>query len=304
MKLHALDLNLLLVFDAVLRTRSVSAAAAETGLTQASTSNALARLRAYFNDPLFVRLQGGMQPTPLAQELAGPVQAALEQLGQVLRGHRHFDAAQAGRRFRIDMTEIAQRVFLPRLMHALAQAAPGIALATVDMPPERARQALAVGEIDLAIGYFADFGDPFYAQRLFEEHYVALARAGHPRIGDTLTLQAYLEAAHISYRPAAASHELLDVWLDKAFARHGARRRVGLQVAHSMGLSVIVAQTDLVATVPSRLAQTFAGEAGLRVLPLPLDVPRIDIRQHWHQRYHHDPGNRWLRQQLMALFQA
>jgi len=303
MKLNSLDLNLLLVFDAVLRMRSVTRAAEEVGLTQASLSNALTRLRAYFNDPLFVRMKGEMHPTPFAQGLAEPVHLALRQLQQALEGKRHFDAQAAERSFRICMTEIAQRVFLPRLMQHFASAAPRISLVTVDMAPDRAQMALAVGEIDLAIGYFADFGDNYFCQRLFEEHYVALVRTGHSSIGDTLTLEGYLQASHISYQPAAASHELLDVWLDREFARHGARRRVGLTVAHSMGLSSIVETTDLVLTVPSRLAQTFTALSGLRVMPLPLAVPAIDIRQHWHLRYHHDPGNQWLRAQFMGLFQ-
>lgn len=298
------DLNLLRVFDAIWRCRSVTAAGAEIGLTQGSMSSALNRLRQHFDDPLFVRLQGRMQPTPLAEGLAEPVQLALRQLEQALAQRRAFTPATAARGFRICMTEIAQRVFLPRLMQHLAGQAPLVQLATVDMAPDRAQSALASSEIDLAIGYFADFGDSFFAQRLFSEHYVVLVRADHPSIGARLTRMAYLQAAHISYRPAAASHELLDERLDRAFARAGLRRRVGLQVAHSMGLSVVVAQTDLIATVPSRLALSFADHPGLRVLPLPLPVPAIEIRQHWHLRSHHDPAHQWLRAQVAALFQA
>lgn len=304
MKPQALDLNLLRVFDAIWRCRSVTAAGAEVGLTQGSMSNALNRLRQHFDDPLFARLQGRMQPTLLAESLAEPVQLALRQLDQALTQRRAFEPATAANGFRICMTEIAQRVFLPRLMQHLAQQAPLVQLATVDMPPERAQAALAAGEIDLAIGYFAAFGDSFFAQRLFSEHYVALVRAGHPAIGTRLTRAAYLQAAHISYRPAAASHELLDERLDRAFTRAGVRRRVGLQVAHSMGLSVVVSQTDLIATVPSRLALSFADQPALRVLPLPLAVPAIEIRQHWHLRSHQDPASQWLRAQIAALFQA
>lgn len=304
MKPPALDLNLLRVFDAIWRRRSVTAAGAEVGLTQGSMSNALNRLRQHFDDPLFVRLQGRMQPTALAEGLAEPVQQALRQLDEALAQRRAFEPASATRSFRLCMTEIAQRVFLPRLMQHLAGVAPQVRLATVDMPPARAQSALAAGEIDLVIGYFAEFGDSFFAQRLFAEHYVALLRVDHPAIGTRLTRAAYLQAAHISYRPAAASHELLDERLDRAFARAGVQRRVGLQVAHSMGLSVVVAQTDLIATVPSRLALSFADTPGLRVLPLPLAVPAIEIRQHWHLRSHQDPASQWLRAQVAALFQA
>lgn len=304
MKPPALDLNLLRVFDAIWRRRSVTAAGAEVGLTQGSMSNALNRLRRHFDDPLFVRLQGRMQPTALAEGLAEPVQQALRQLDDALARRRAFEPASATRHFRLCMTEIAQRVFLPRLMQHLAGVAPQVRLATVDMAPTQAQAALAAGEIDLVIGYFAEFGDSFFAQRLFAEHYVVLLRVDHPAIGARLTRAAYLQATHISYRPAAASHELLDERLDRAFARAGVQRHVGLQVAHSMGLSMVVAQTDLIATVPSRLALSFADTSGLRVLPLPLAVPAIEIRQHWHLRSHQDPANQWLRAQVAALFQV
>ncbi|OWW21206.1 LysR family transcriptional regulator [Noviherbaspirillum denitrificans] len=303
MKLNSLDLNLLLVFDAILRTGTVTRAADDVGITQSSMSNALSRLREYFNDPLFVRTQGRMEPTPLAQSLAGPVQDSLRQLRDALEDKRHFDEKVSERNFRICMSEIAQRIFLPPLLTHLATCAPGVTLTTVDMSPEHAQEALPTGEVDLAIGYFADLGPNFFGQRLFQEHYVVLARKKHPLIGETLTLDAYLDAVHISYLPAAASHSTLDQLLDKEFALRGVRRQVGLCVAHSLGLSTIVAQTDLMLTVPSRLAQAFSDTFDLQVMPLPVEIPPIDIKQHWHSRYHHDPANRWLRAQFLKLFQ-
>lgn len=305
MKLNSLDLNLLLVFDAILRTGSVTQAADDVGLSQPSMSNALTRLREYFNDQLFVRTQGSMQPTPLALRLAEPVQEALGQLRQALEDKRHFDATSSARCFRICMTEVAQRVFLPRLLQHFRTAAPGIQVATVDMAPSHAQVALANGEIDLAAGYFTDFGPNFYGQRMFQEHYVAMLRRGHPAAdGGTLTADAYMKALHIVYLPAAANHQVLDGVLDREFARLGARRRVGLRVAHSMGLSSIVANTDLVLTIPSRLGQAFSDLVDVQLFDLPLDVPAIDIKQYWHARFHQDPAIQWLRSQLQALFQG
>lgn len=304
MKLNALDLNLLLVFDAILKTGSVSQAADEIGLTQPTMSNALTRLRDYFNDQLFVRTQGSMQPTPLALRLAEPVQDALGQLRHALEDKRHFEASESTRSFRICMTEVAQRVFLPPLLAQFQAVAPGVQVTTVDMSPDHTQAALACGDIDLAVGYFAEFGPAFYSQRLFQEHYVAMLRCGHPALADGLTTAAYLHAAHIVYLPAAASHHMLDGVLDREFTRLGAKRRVGLRVAHSLGLPSIVANTDLVLTIPSRLGQAFCDLVDVQLVKVPLDIAHIDIKQYWHTRFHQDPAVRWLRSQFEALFQG
>lgn len=303
MKLNALDLNLLLVFDAVLRTASVTQAAEDMGLSQGAMSNALSRLREYFNDPLFVRIHGGMQPTPFALRLAAPVQQALQQLRSALEDKRHFEPRSSERCFRLCMTEVAQRVVMTRLLIHLQREAPGIRLATVEMAPEQAQAALVSGDIDLAFGYFADFGPSFYAQRLFQERYVVMVRRHHPATADGLTLQTFLQASHIAYLPMAASHHTLEATLDREFAQLGVKRHVAVQMAHSLGLSSVVASTDLVVTIPSRLGQAFSDMADVELFELPLNVPRIDIKQFWHARFHQDPAIQWLRGQFQLLFQ-
>lgn len=303
MKLNSLDLNLLLVFDAVLRTASVTLAAEEMGLSQGAMSNALSRLREYFNDQLFVRIHGGMQPTPLALRLASPVQEALQNLRTALEDKRHFDPCTSERCFRICMTEVAQRVVMPRLLTHLRTAAAGIRVATVEMSPEQAQEALVSGDIDLALGYFATFGPNFYAQRLFQERYVVMARRNHPATRDGLTLETFLRVSHIAYLPMAASHHTLEATLDREFAQLGVRRHVAVQMAHSLGLSSVVAGTDLVVTIPSRLGQAFSDMADVELFELPLNVPRIDIKQFWHARFHQDPAIQWLRGQFQQLFQ-
>ncbi len=304
MKLNALDLNLLLVFDAILRTGSVTQAGEEVGLTQPSMSNALTRLRDYFNDQLFVRTQGAMQPTPFALRLATPVQDALLQLRQALEDKRHFDAATSSRVFRICMTEVAQRVFLPRLLSEFRNEAPGVQVHTVDITPEQTETALGSGEVDLAVGYFAEFGQSFYAQRIFQEHYVVMLRRSHPAAQQGLTPESYLDASHIVYLPTAASHHTLETMLDREFALMGFKRRVGLRVAHSLGLSTIVANSDLLLTIPSRLAAAFQDMVDVQVLELPIHLPPIDIKQFWHTRFHQDPAGQWLRSQFQKYFQG
>lgn len=301
-KLYSLDLNLLLVLDAMMRAGSVSKAAEEVGLTQPSMSNALTRLRTFFGDPLFVRSDGAMRPTPLALQMAQPVQEALEQIRRAIEDKRHFDPQTSGRRFSICMNEMGQRVFMPKIVARFSEIAPGIDLETVEMTSQQAQAALPNAEVDLVIGYFSDFGPNFFRQRVTSGHYVAVARKGHPQVDGTLTLAAYLNASHISYVPPLGSHAALDVLLAQEFMKHGMRRRVALRVAHSLGIPKIIASSDLIMTVPSVLAQAFAETAEMQVLDLPFDIPRIEIYQYWHARYHHDPANQWLRAQFKSLF--
>lgn len=305
MRLNELDLNLLVVFEAILRCGSVTDAADAVGLTQPSMSNALQRLREHFGDPLFVRVKGAMRPTPLAESLAAPVQSALAQLRAALEGTRGFVPAQSTRCFRICMTDIAQRLLLAPLIGHFAVHAPGVVVETVDMYPGATQAALASGEIDLAVGYFASFGSDFHSQRFFQETYVAMVRRGHPAILDgAFPAESYLQAKHIVYVPSAASHHTLEGVLDREFLRLGRKRNVGLRVAHSLGTPNVVESTDLVLTVPSRLGSVLAESFDVEVFPLPLTVPAIDIKQYWHARYHHDPAIAWLREQFRGLFQA
>jgi DNA-binding transcriptional LysR family regulator len=303
MKLRDLDLNLLLVFESILRTGSVTLAAEEVGLTQPSMSNALTRLREHLGDQLFVRARGGMQPTVLAQALAPPVTHALAELRAAIEGERRFDPLSSERDFRICMTEVAQRVFLPKLMSCLQAEAPRVRITTVDLHPDATQIALASGDLDLAVGYFENVPNDFYSQRIFQETYVAMLRTGHSAIrGGVLDVDSYLRAAHIVYLPAAASHHTLEAVLDRQFAKLGTKRKIGLRAAHSMGLSSIVAATDLVLTIPSRLGQAFAHLVDVQLCPVPLSLPPIEIKQYWHSRTHKDAGNQWLRSQFKRHF--
>jgi DNA-binding transcriptional LysR family regulator len=300
-KLYSLDLNLLLVFDALMRIGSVSKAAEEVGLTQPSMSNALTRLRTFFGDPLFVRSAGAMRPTPMALQMAQPLRAALDQIRRAVEDKPFFDPSSSRRRFRLALNEMGQRVCLPKLVTHFAEIAPEVDLETVDMSAQEAQEGLQNAEIDLVIGFFADFGPNFFRQRLTYGSYVAVLRKGHP-YADDLSIDAYLKALHISYVPVLGNHAASEALIAEEFAKHGARRRVALRIAHSLGIPKIIESTDLVMTMPSGLAEAFAESAGLRIVELPFELPRFEIYQYWHSRYHHDPANQWLRGQFKTLF--
>lgn len=293
-----LDLNLLVVFEALLRLRSTTLAAEELNLTQSGVSNALKRLRAAFGDPLFVKTAQGMLPTDRALSMASPVRDGLLSIRGAIETSQAFVPARAERTFRLYVSDIGQMIFIPRLAALLAKEAPGVRITTVDVSTRDAQIAMSVGEIDLAIGLFLRFSDGFHQQGLFRERYVASVRDEHPAIRSVLSREHFLEASHAVYRPTAGNHDVFEGAVERWFQENGATRRVSVRLAHSMGLSALIAQTDLVVCVPSRLAHAL----GLRAYALPFDCPDYDISQFWHQRFHQDEGHRWLRNVMFRLF--
>jgi DNA-binding transcriptional LysR family regulator len=299
-----LDLNLLTVFDAVLRTRSVTRAAESLGLNQSSTSNALQRLRDTFGDPLFVRSGNQMVPTPLAAAMAESVHNALHHVGHALQAASPFEPLRSDRMFRIAVNDLGQVAFMPKLMAYARKFAPGVTLETVNIDPRIARQSLAEGGIDLVIGPLQDFGPDYHRQKLFADTLVCVVSAHHPTIRDELTLETYLDGAHGTYRPAGASHASIQDIVERFFATHRRKRRLVLRLAYTLGLGAVIESTDLIFTLPSGLALLAGKGAKIRVLPTPFKAPRFEISQEWHHRFHRDPGSRWLRQAVATLFRG
>ncbi|EUC18786.1 LysR family transcriptional regulator [Paraburkholderia hospita] len=302
MNLLTLDLNLLLVFDSILRTKSTTLAAEELSLTQSAVSNALKRLRTSFDDPLFTKTKDGMLPTSLAEGLAGHVSAGLASFRQAVETKTSFNPQTSDRSFTIYMSDLGQMVFMPKLISHIASVAPNIRIITVDATPKDAQNAMSTGEIDLALGLFMSFDPGFHQQRLFREHYVAVVRDGHPGISTSLSLRRFLDARHAVYKPTAGSHAIFEEAVEGVFEENGRVRQVPVRLAHSLGLSQMIATSDLLVCVPSRLANAFNDYASVRVFPLPFEAPTFDISQLWHDRCHRDAGHRWLRSTVASLF--
>jgi DNA-binding transcriptional LysR family regulator len=295
--IHAVDLNLLHAFDAILRDRSVTAAAARVGLTQPAMSNALARLRVLFGDPLFVRTPRGMHPTPYAQSIAEPVRHALGLIEATLNQAGEFVPAQSDRTFRVHMSDIGEMVFLPPLLERLQREARKVKLETRSVREADLPEALASGEIDLAIGFLPGLRAPVRGEHVFTDPYVCLMRADHPAAGARLTRRQYLEASHALVSSAGSGHRVIE----EAMLAAGMHRKIALRVPHFTVVPMILERTDLVVTVPSRVARIFEGMGRLRSLPAPVAIPRAAVKVHWHDRFGGDPGNRWLRDLLVAL---
>jgi DNA-binding transcriptional LysR family regulator len=297
MNLYNFDLNLLVAFDALLEERSVTDAAERLGLSQPAMSNALARLRRVVGDPLFVRTSEGMAPTPRAQEIAEPIRQALNHIQQALQQQRAFIPAAAERTFTIATTDYAELVLLPRLMEKLATDAPGVNLTVVAVGSEVPMAELESGRIDAALGRFREVPAGVHAQTLFRERLVCVVRTEHPDVGKQLTLKQLTTLPHVLVSTQGASPGVVD----EVLARQGLRRRVVLWAPHFLIIPIVVAQTNLIATLPERVARFFAQFLPLRILAVPIRLSPYPVLQLWHERTHHDPAQQWLRGLLAEL---
>lgn len=295
MHIKDIDLNLLRLFDAVYRTRNVSRAAELLDLTQPAASQGLTRLRGLVQDPLFMRGAGGMQPTPKAHRLAEPVRQALAMLEQALAETAGFEPAQASRSFQIHMSDIGEGRFLPQLMVTLRELAPGVRIETRPLPREQITGALDAGSIDFAFGFLPMVKETQRLQ-LLKDRYVVLLRAGHPfarkqRKGKAL-LEALRELEFVGVRSHADTLRIVQ--------QLRLESRLRLVTEHFMVLPAIVAATDLAAVMPRNIARGFEGGYAI-VEP---DFPQRDfvVALHWSKRFESDPGNRWLRGVIEALF--
>ena len=295
-----LDLNLLRVAAALAETGSVTAAARRLGLSQAAASNALGRLRrAGRGDPLFVRTPAGMAATPLGERLARIGRAALDGVAESLAQAPAFDAARTARRFTLRMTDIGEVVFLPGLLECLRERAPGATLRTVALSSGDTPGALAAGEVDLAIGFLPELREGWYQQRLFEQRYVVLRRAAPGAPGRAaLSRAAFLRAGHVAIESPGTGHRVVE----RALRAQGVERRVAVQVPDFLAAVMLTARTDLLCTVPAKLAQAAAGSLPVESVPVPFELPGFAIHQYWHPRAHRDAGVQWLRERIAERF--
>ncbi|EDT03109.1 transcriptional regulator, LysR family [Burkholderia ambifaria IOP40-10] len=290
------DLKLLQLFDLLYDARSVTRVAEQLGQSQPTVSIWLGRLREHLHDPLFIRTPGGMAPTPQADALIGPCREILESLRRFAAWEIAFDPATAQRRFRICMTDASHITLLPRLLAHVRAQAPGVRLeaARIDGNTER---ALESGEADLAIGYVPWLGGGIYQQKLYDQDWVCLANRHHPRIRGRLGVKQYRSEGHVAITAGTGAQ-----LLDQALMRERIERQVVLGLPGFLGLGAIIQSTDLITTLPRHIGETLAQANDLTVHACPIEVEGFAVRQHWHSRYHHEAGNRWLRGVVVQLF--
>ncbi|GLU42119.1 MULTISPECIES: LysR family transcriptional regulator [unclassified Pseudomonas] len=297
MNFHRRNLNLLVALDALITDKNITRAAERLHLSQPAMSNVVARLREWLDDPLLVRGPSGYTLTPRAQELAVPLRTILGEI-EGLVSARVFDPATSQRTFHIAMNDAS--VLLPQLLASLAKEAPGVEV-KINGYSSFPEQQLAYGELDLVIGSFGEVPQGCRGEQLFEGHPVCAVRPGHPRIGNELSLTDLVNEKHVV---AVADDHMYLVYARNMLARHNATLDICAHVSHFMEAALIAAQTDLIATVPNRLAQTCRSTFGLRVLPAPFDFPPFQVQQVWHERTQQAPDHQWLRERVRRLVGA
>ncbi|KQV94734.1 LysR family transcriptional regulator [Rhizobacter sp. Root1221] len=292
-----LDLDWLHVFIEIYRTGNVSRAAERLGIAQANASTALNKLRLHFGDRLFVRTSQGMAPTVHAQALYLELVDTVERLSRLAGARPGFDPGTATREFRICMTDISEIVVLPALVNHLRRIAPGVVIEAERISVDSPRR-LESGEIDLAVGFMPHLEAGFYQQTLFKQDFVCLAAADHPRIqGPRLTRAKFLAEGHLVVTTSGTGHAIVD----KVMAQRGFERRVALKVPSFLGVARIVAQTELLVIAPRRLGLALVQQERVQLLEPPLRLPPFAVKQHWHERFHADAANAWLRRTLAEL---
>lgn len=298
MDIKDVDLNLLKVFDALRKKQSVTLAGDLMGLSQPAMSFALSKLRTLFDDPLFIRTSRGMQPTARALQIAGPVQRILEMVSSEVLPSSGFDPEHSERQLVLCMSDIGEMVFLPRLLRMLDREAPLVKIRTLALSSEQLEESLDAGEVDAAIGYFPRLLNTSIRNRaLYSHSFVCIVRRDHPTIGDSLSPEQYQAAAHVAVQAEGRGMSVLD----RELAARGITRRVRFSLPRFMGVPFLVAESDMIATVPLAVGRRFAEITDVRLLPLPWEITGYDIHLYWHTRFHHDPANHWLRESFIRL---
>ena len=295
LNLRSVDLNLLPVFAAIMEAGQLSRAAEQLGMSQPAISAALQRLRHTLGDDLFVRTRQGMEPTPRARELYEQLAPQLDGLRNTLDPHSRFDPATSQRHFRLISLDYFEMVLLPPLLTRIRRQAPEVIVEIVP-PSDDMGTTLSKVQADLAIDAFIQEDDRLQREVLMNEQLVVVARQGHPQLQGKCSKRQFLDAEHVVL-PATERHTLP---LEQILGRPDWRRRVGAQVVHYSNLLSVASASDLIATVPLRLAQRLGGGLKLQVLPFPVAVPPIPIYLIWPRVLESDRAHGWFCEQLLA----
>lgn len=291
--IQRLDLNLLVTLDVLLSEHNVTRAAQRLNLSQPSVSVHLARLREVFEDPLLLPGPRGMRPTAKADELREPLRLALEALECAVSPASPFNPAEASLTWRIAATDYTETTILLPVLTGLRSKSPGTRVAILELAPSLIAKQAEQGEIDLAFHTTKGAPNGLRHRPLFSERYVLVGREGHPRLKRRPTLSQFCKLDHAIVSPDGGGFRGVT---DEALSRAGLTRRVVLSVPHFLFLRSVLASTDLVAMLPSRLVRD---TSGLQVVEPPVEVPGFEIAMFWPERSHRDPAHQWLRERIV-----
>ncbi len=291
------DLNLLPIFVALIEERSVTRAAERLGMTQPALSNALRRLRETLQDQLFVRERYGLQPTPIALELAPGIADALAKLDDAVLGQQDFDPARAERLLTIAPNGYVEFVLVPAIVARLAVVAPGIRLRLTPYGNDVVETGVVSGTTAMVLGRIVDPPDNLVVQHLMDDGLACVVRADHPAIGARISRAQFEAMKHVNVMPPGR----LRAGLFQALAQQSLKRDVAISVTNFFAVAEMVAVTDHIATLPSLICRRLAQDPRLKILPAPADLGTFPVEMAWHVRYRHDPAHRWLRATIAAV---
>lgn len=292
--LAGVDLNLLKLLHALIEERSVTRAGVRLGLSQPAASRALARLRRLLADRIVVRTSTGLDLTPRAEALTGAVARILEDMRSII-APASFDPSTATGRFTIAAADRLTALVAPNLVAMFAREAPLLDL-EFPQPLGDNIDLVANGTADLALGIFDDLPAGFYKRKLYEEPFVCIVRSGHPTLADAMTPERFVALPHVTVLITGIG----DAPVDLALARVGLKRRVAVRVPHFLAAAMIVAESDLILSLPRGLARKLEASLPIRVIELPVPVPPVAPTMIWHERRQDDPAHRWLREQVVV----
>jgi DNA-binding transcriptional LysR family regulator len=300
MHIPDLDLRDLVVFSMLMQHHSVTKVAMALNLPQPTVSRCITRLRQQFGDVLFVRTRTGMEPTSMALAVAGGVNDIVRVYATQLSDPGKFDPSVSRRQFAIAASDVGHLLVLPSLFTKVARTAPSVKFTAVPLSQHPLIEELQSGEVDIAVGGFPNLFAGVLEQTLYREEYICLVRKDHPAIRRRMTLAEFKHCEHVIVSTRALGHVHQEI--EKRLLEICSPDRVRI-VSHSFIVSALmVERTDLVLTVPSAVADLLGQRSGLRILSPPVTLPGFEVKQYWHERFHGDPGNQWLRHTIASLF--
>lgn len=298
--LRRLDLNLLVLFDAVMRFSSITQAADHLGMTQSAVSHALNRLREFFGDPLFVRSGRGVVPTSRAEDIGVSVTEVLDTLRNTLFMKAEFDPSYADREITLFLHDYGELVTLPALAAKIRSAAPNCRIKVAAVSGEELIRGLEEGWVDLAISGAATFSGEILQQRLFDAGY-SVAASAEAEIEEPMTAESFGATDQVVVRPVRPDNMRVNSWLQKA----GFSRIESIVTPHTMAVpSLLSANPEMIAIVPAALVDSSVCGGLIRKVETEFEFPTVPVFQYWHRRYQTDNFNMWLRGVVRSIFKG
>jgi len=291
MHFHQLDLNLLVALDALLVERNITEAGKRVHLTQSAMSGALSRLREYFGDELLVQVGRKMLPTPLAENLSGPVRDILLKVKETLATSPAFDPSISTRQFSLMMSDYVSTVLMPEVLRRAEAVAPGVRFELISNDSANPFEVLDRADVDFLIMPSPYLSTSHPSELLFQDDYACLVWSGNTQVSDTLPKDQFLQLGHVLLRFGRRTLGIDDYFLSQL----GVKRRIEVIAMNFNSLPQCLVGTRRIATVQRRLAEFYAAHLPLRMVPLPFDIPPLQESMQWHSCFAQDPGSIWLR---------